>query len=313
MEANRRSNEIIAIVGPTATGKTAAGVALARIIGGEIISADSVAVYRGMDIGAAKPDDEERKSARFHLIDIAEPGDSFNVARFKKLAESAIEEILERGCTPIVVGGTGLYVRALVQDYSLTETAADSSIRAELDERALREGVPALHAELAQQDPAAAAKIHPNDRMRIVRALEVLIRTGVPISVQQAEDAARRRPRPVKLFGLTAGRDELYRRIDTRTESMLARGLVEEVQGLLAKGVSPDWPPMRSLGYKEITAHLAGEMDLPAAVELIKRNTRRFAKRQLTWFRVEPGVEWIDIGEKTVTQVAEEIAKRICF
>lgn len=302
---------IIAIVGPTATGKTATGVRVAQAVDGEIISADSVAVYRGMDIGTAKPTPEERAAVPFHLIDVVDPDEPFNVAQFKQMAEAALSDIRARGRRPLVVGGTGLYVRVLLEDFGLTETPADSARRAALDAEALRLGVPALHARLAEVDPAAAARIHPNDRVRIVRALEVYARTGVPMSVQQARDAERRRCRPARKFALTASREALYRRIDARVDAMIAAGLVEEVKHLLAQGYSPMPASLRSLGYKEMAAYLQDEVDLETAIQAIKRNTRRFAKRQLTWFRADPELIWIDVGEMSPAQAATVILQHL--
>jgi tRNA dimethylallyltransferase len=295
---------ILAIVGPTATGKTDVGFHVARAIGGEIISADSMAVYRGMDVGTAKPETGLREVVRFHGIDVADPDEAFHVARFKSLAEQALEGIWARGARPIVVGGTGLYVRALLEDFGLTETPADPLLRSRLDEEAARLGPTALHARLAEVDPAAAARIHPNDRVRIVRALEVFERTGVPISQQQALDAARRLPRPARKFALTAAREELYRRIDIRVDAMMVRGLEEEVRDLLERGYTAAHAPLRSLGYKEMIDYLSGECDRALAVAAIKQNTRRFARRQLTWFRTDPELFWIDVGDKTAEQVA---------
>jgi len=310
-EQTSEAAPIIAIVGPTATGKTATGVLVAQALDGEIISADSMAVYRGMDIGTAKPTPEERAAVRFHLIDVADPGEPFHVARFKELAEAALSDIRARGRRPLVVGGTGLYVRALLEDFGLTETAADPVLRAALETEANAHGVPALHARLAGVDPVAAARIHPNDRVRIVRALEVYERTGVPISAQQAQDAARRRRRSARKFALTAPREELYRRIDARVEAMIAAGLLEEVKRLLARGYTSAQAPLRSLGYKEMVAYLQGEGDLPTAIQTIKQNTRRFAKRQLTWFRADPELVWVDVGGLSAAQAATAILQRL--
>lgn len=310
-ETTVEEQPIIAIVGPTATGKTSTAVHVARTVGGEIISADSMAVYRGMDIGTAKPTAEERAAVPFHLIDIVEPDQPFNVALFKEMAEEALAAIRARGRRPLVVGGTGLYVRVLLNDFGLTETAADPRLREALEAEAASRGAPALHARLAAVDPEAAARIHPNDRVRIVRALEVYERTGVGISVRQAEDARRRRPKSAYRFALTAGREELYRRIDARVDAMLAAGLEEEVRGLFARGFGPTLPPLRSLGYKEMGAYVRGECSLEEAVCTIKQSTRRFAKRQLTWFRAEQNLIWIDVSEISPEQAAHAILSRL--
>lgn len=302
---------VIAIVGPTATGKTETAIHLARLIDGEIISADSMAVYRGMDIGTAKPSAKDREAVPFYLVDVAEPDEPFSVARFKMLAEEALAAIRGRGHQPLVVGGTGLYVRVLLDDFGLTQTPANPALRARLNAEAQELGAPVLHARLAAADPQAAARIHPNDRVRIVRALEVLELTGIPISVQQAEDAARRKPRSCQKFGLILPRAQLYRRIDRRVEAMIAAGLEEEVRCLLARGFSPALSPLQSLGYKEMVAYLQGACDFQTAVEAIKQDTRRFAKRQMTWFRADPEIVWVDVAEQTPAQTAELIRSRL--
>lgn len=302
---------ILAVVGPTATGKTEAGILLAEALGGEIISADSQAVYRGMDVGTAKPDAAERARVPFHLIDIADPDEAFSVAQFKELALAALNSIRERGKRPLVVGGTGLYVKVLLEDYGLTATAADPAIRARLDAEAAEKGAPVLHDRLKAVDPDAAARIHPNDRIRIVRALEVFERTGEPLSVQQWRDRSARRRRPAAKFGLTAERNALFERIDHRVDAMVTKGLVQEVEELLRHGYSEAHPPLRSLGYKEICAHLRGEMSLAQAISDIKANTRRFAKRQWTWFRADPEIHWIDIAGRAPARIVDEILSRL--
>jgi len=302
---------LLAIVGPTATGKTAVGVHLAERLGGEIISADSMAVYRGMDIGTAKPNAGERAAAPFHLLDVAQPDEPFSVAQFKHHAEQALTAIAARGHRALLVGGTGLYVRALLEGFGLTETPADMSLRTALNEQAERDGSPALHARLAEVDPRAASRIHPNDRVRIVRALEVFERTGVPMSVQQERDARTRTKRHALKFALTADRDELYRRIDERVDAMVRDGLEDEVRGLLAAGYSTELSPMRSLGYKEMVAFIEGDCDKEAAIQAIKQNTRRFAKRQLTWFRSDPDLEWIDVRGMSPQAIAERVLGRL--
>jgi tRNA dimethylallyltransferase len=298
---------IVTIVGPTATGKTDVGIAVAKAVNGEIISADSMAVYSGMDIGTAKPDAEAQSKIKFHLLDVAAPDEPFHVSRFRELALAALDEIRESGKRPLLVGGTGLYVRALLNGFGLTQTPADYMLRESLNREAEEGGTPALHSRLASVDTVAAGRIHPNDRVRIVRALEVYQLTGRPLSEQQEEDAAQRQSLPAIKFGLRASNEELARRINTRVDRMIDLGLVQEVQGLLDKGYNVSLPPLKSLGYKEIIAYLAGEYSLEPAVEEIKRNTRRFAKRQMTWFRAEPGLIWIDVDQKTVAEITGEI------
>jgi tRNA dimethylallyltransferase len=302
---------IVTIVGPTAAGKTAVGVAVACAIGGEIVSADSMAVYRGMDIGTAKPTVDERAGIGFHCLDLVDPDADFNVSQFKRAAVAAIESIESRGKHPLLVGGTGLYVRVVLEDFGLTETARDPDIRARLEQAAEIEGTVALHERLTQVDPVSAARIHANDRVRIVRALEVFEAAGKPLSELQREDAERRTPRPSIRFGLTAPREELNRRIDRRVDAMIESGLVLEVKSLIERGYGPDLPPLQSLGYKEIAAHICGELTLDGAVEEIKQNTRRFAKRQLTWFRADRDLIWVDIYGKSVPEISREIVMRL--
>lgn len=302
---------ILTLVGPTAMGKTDVGIRLAEALDGEIISADSMAVYRGMDIGTAKPTAEERERIPFHLLDVADPNESFSVARFKALAEEALNSIRIQGKQALIVGGTGLYVRVLLEDYGLTQTPADPDLRARLDSEATAHGAPALHRRLSAADAISAARIHPNDRIRIVRALEVYERTGVPMSVQQAQDALQREPRPAVKFGLTADRETLYQRIDARVDRMVDQGLEREVSQLLARGYDRNTPSLRSLGYKEMAAYLHSEIDLRAAVDAIKLNTRRFAKRQLTWFRSDPDILWIDVGSQSIEQIVANILAQL--
>ncbi len=296
---------IWAIVGPTASGKTALGIEIAERIGGEIVSADSVAVYRGFDIGAAKPTAAERARVPFHLVDVADAGEDFNAARFKELAQRAIADIRGRGRRVVLVGGTGLYVRVLLDDFGLTRTGADPEIRAGLEAEADDAGTPALHDRLSALDPDAAARIHPNDRVRIIRALEVVLSTGEPISVLQARDAASRRALSALRFGVGLPRDEMDRRIEERVHAMFAAGFLDEVRGLLAAGVSPTARPMLSLGYKELVEHLQGHTTLEHALAEIVRNTRRFARRQLTWFRADKRIRWIDVRGLTALRAAE--------
>lgn len=298
---------IVAIVGPTASGKTEIGIELAERIDGEIISVDSVAVYRGFDIGTAKPDAAQRARARFHLVDVAEPDEEFNVAQYRTLAISAIKDIRRRCKRPLLVGGTGLYMRVVLDGFSLARTCADPELRASLEREADRAGTGALHARLASLDPAAAARIHPNDRVRIVRALEVIVRTGERMSDLQARDAAARRPMAAVRFGVALPRDELDRRIEQRVHTMMDAGLLDEVRSLLDRGVRPESRPMSSLGYKELVAHIRGEVGLEEAVRNIVRNTRRFARRQLTWFRADARIIWMDVLGKTPAEVAHAL------
>ncbi len=297
--------DLLAVVGPTATGKTDVGILLAEALGGEIISADCMAVYQGMDIGTAKPSPEQRQRVTFHLIDVCRPNEPFSVARFQQMALEAVRQIRQRGALPLVVGGTGLYVRALLDGFQIPPTAADESLRQALWREVKRLGSPALHARLQEVDPVAASRIHPNDAVRIIRALEVYQLTGRPISEWQRRQPPAEVGR-VRRFGLTMPRELLYRRINERVERMIAQGWLEEVRRLLDAGYDSHLPAMRSLGYAELVQVLEGKMGLAEAIALIQRETRRFAKRQLTWFRADKQIEWIDASPG-----AEETARRI--
>lgn len=297
----------IVLVGPTAVGKTAVAVELAERIGGEIVNADSMQVYVGMDVGAAKPDADERARVPFHLLDVVPPDRAFTVADWKEKAETAISAIYARGNRPILCGGTGLYIRALLDDWSLAETPSSPVLRARLNEEAQSLGSVELHKRLSGVDPATAARLHPNDAVRIVRALEVFEITGTPLSEYQARDRATRPSRPATRIGLTIPRPELYARIGTRVDAMLAAGLEAEVRGLLERGYAPTLGPMRGLGYKEMVSYLSGEIDYTAAIESIKQNTRRFAKRQGTWFRADPLIAWHDVAALSSATVAEAL------
>jgi tRNA dimethylallyltransferase len=298
---------LVVILGPTAVGKTAVGLRVAEQIGGEIISADSAAVYRGMDIGTAKPTAEERARVRFHLIDVADPDEPFTAAKFRELALEAIRDIQARGKRVLIVGGTGLYLRVLLHGFSLAPPPRDPTIRKRLQQEAREQGLPALYARLQQVDPQAAARIHPNDAVRIIRALEVYEMTGKPVSEWQHRADSEL---PALKLGLTMPRPLLYRRINERVDQMMAQGFLQEVQNLLSKGYNRDLPALKGLGYRHLIAYLMGEMGLEEAVALWKRDTRRFAKRQMTWFRREPGVLWLDASDG-VDATAQRIVQLI--
>ena len=298
---------LIGIVGPTATGKTAAGIELARRLRGEIISADSMAVYKGMDIGTAKPTPAERAEVAFQLIDVVRPDEDFSAAEFKRLADEAIADILRRGKQPIVVGGTGLYIRALIGRLNIPAAPPNREFRERLIAEAAQFGNEALLERLRAADPETAGRLHPNDQKRIIRALEVHALTGMPISHFHRTAGTTEVAYHVRLFGLTMSRPALYASIETRVDKQIESGLVEEVRGLLEKGYSPDLPAMKGLGYKQVAGYLRGEYDLRTAIDLLKRDTRRFAKRQFTWFRAEPGIQWIDVEGRSTSQVADEI------
>ena len=299
---------LIGIVGPTAVGKTAVGIHLARMLDGEIISADSMAVYKGMDIGTAKPTPVEQRAVPFHLIDVVRPDEEFSAAVFRRLAEESIEGIMARGKMPIVVGGTGMYVKTLIGGFNIPQVAPDKELRTRLKEEAERLGGEYLLEQLRAVDPATAARLHAKDLKRIIRALEVYQATGKPISHFHETAGTAEVAYQVKLFGLTMSRPALYDRIERRVDGMIEAGLIEEVRRLLDQGYDPGLPAMKGLGYKQIAGYLLGESDLPTAIGLLKQDTRRFAKRQLTWFRADPSIRWLDVEGRTASEVAETIA-----
>lgn len=305
---NAESGYVAAIVGPTGVGKTAVAIELVSALGGEIVSADSMAVYVGMDIGTAKPTADEQSRARFHLIDVADPAKPFSVGEFERLTNEAIQDIVRRGLPAFVVGGSGLYVRAAIDGLSELTPPDVPEFRRRLVAQAAKHGKESVHRRLVAADPVSAARIHPNNLKRVIRALEIYEATGIPASVIFERDANRTPRWPdARVFGLTMSRQALYGRIDERVDQMIQAGLVEEVAGLLERGVSPDLPSMQGLGYKEIAGYLRGDYSLTEAVSLLKKNTRRFAKRQYTWFRADARVRWIDVEGMSVAEVSRTI------
>jgi tRNA dimethylallyltransferase len=298
---------LVGIVGPTATGKTAVGIELAKKLDGEVISADSMAVYKLMDIGTAKPTLRERAETAFHLVDVVYPDEDFSVAEFNRLAEEAIREILGREKVPILVGGTGLYVRAVTGGLNIPKAGPDPELRERLKSEAAHLGNEHLLARLNEIDPVTAHRLHPNDLKRIIRALEVYELTGFPISHFHKTAGASEAPCAVRLFGLTMSRPALYERIERRVDEQIESGLIEEVRMLLDKGYKADLPSMRGLGYKQIAGYVQGNCGLEEAVSLVKRDTRRFAKRQFTWFRADDRVYWIDVEDLSANETAERI------
>lgn len=302
---------LVAIVGPTAAGKTAVGIALAKRLDGEIISADAVAVYRGLDIGSAKPDASERARTQFHLIDVADPDEDFTLADFARLTEQTIDDIRVRGKTPIIVGGTGLYVRAVTATLTMPNVPPQTEFREAMWAEVAEKGAPALHERLTAIDPAAAAKISPGDGKRIIRALEVHHATGQPMSSFHTPEGVHGISRPnTYVFGLRMEREKLYERIDARVDAMMAAGFLEEVRGLLESGYGPDLKAMQSLGYRHLCSHLVDGVLLQQVIEDLKRDTRRYAKRQLTWFNADTRVVWYDLvsgsgseGDNDVTPI----------
>ena len=285
---------MIILAGPTAVGKTAASIRLAKAVGGEIISADSMQVYRHMDIGSAKIRPEEMEGVPHYLVDVLEPEEDFNVVRFQQMAKAATEEIYARGRIPIAAGGTGFYIQALLYDIDFTENDGDSSFRRELEKTAEEKGGEYLHALLQEADPEAALQIHPHNIKRMIRALEFHHQTGGKISEHNETEREKESPYNFAYFVLTDDRSRLYDRIDRRVDLMMEEGLLDEVRFLKERGVRRDSTAMQGLGYKELYAFLDGEYPLEEAVRIIKRDTRHFAKRQLTWFKRERDVIWAD-------------------
>jgi tRNA dimethylallyltransferase len=283
---------IIILSGPTASGKSALALSLARVIPLEIVNADSMQVYRYLDIGTAKPTREERAVVAHHLIDVADPDEPYNAGRYVADAERALADILARGKVPMMVGGTGLYLRAVLR--GLDPAPADPGVRAALERRWKEEGGGALHAELARIDPESAAKIHPADRLRVVRALEIARIGGIPPSRARAAWTAGPGRRRHLYLALWPDRETLYRRIDARTEGMFRKGLLNEVREILDRGYGRELKPLKGLGYRQAVAHLLDAVPVAEAIESTKRDTRRYAKRQVTWLSSEPDLVRID-------------------
>ncbi len=299
--------KLVILGGPTAVGKSDISVKLAKKIGGEVISADSMQVYKGCDIGSAKLSPEEMEGVPHYLIDVLDPTEEFDVARFQQMAKEALETIYSHGHIPILVGGTGFYIQALLYDIDFTEQEKDAACREQLKQYADEHGEEALHEKLAQVDPEAAEAIHPHNVKRVIRALEYYQQSGEKISAHNKQEREKKSPYDFRYFVLTDDRERLKARIDARVDQMIEDGLVEEVRKLKEAGCKEDMTSMQGLGYKEILDYLNGACSLEEAVCRIKQSTRRYAKRQLTWFRREPDVIWIDrsqyADENAVLQV----------
>ncbi|MCR5129002.1 MAG: tRNA (adenosine(37)-N6)-dimethylallyltransferase MiaA [Lachnospiraceae bacterium] len=301
MSAEKNKSPLIIIAGPTATGKSAAAVKVAKEIGGEVISADSMQVYRGMDIGSAKITEEEMQGVPHHLIDVLDPTEDFNVTIFQKMAKEAMRGIYDRGHIPIICGGTGFYIQSVLYDIDFTTEDTDFAYRHSLEKLAEEKGTAVLYEMLKEVDPASCESIHENNVKRVIRALEYYHETGQPISAHNAEQRDKEEAYDTMFFVITDERAEMYERIDRRVEQMMAAGLVEEVQRLKDMGIPRTAVSMQGLGYKEIYDCLNGECTTEEAVYTIQRDTRHFAKRQLTWFKREPSVIWIDRSVYTDT------------
>jgi len=291
--------KILAIVGPTGSGKTDTAIWLCQQLHGEIVSMDSMQIYRSMDIGTAKPSKEQMTLVKHHLIDVVDPDELFTVSDYRKMAFAAIDDILSRNKLPILVGGTGLYLNAVSYEMRLGERGADSRVRDELHQIAKQpNGEHILHQRLAAVDPVSAAKLHENDIRRVIRALEVYESSGHPIS-ERIDETKEEGPYKILVYGLTLPRQEMYDRINRRVDDMISAGLVDEVRSLLLKGIEPreEGGAMQAIGYKEIVSALRNEISLERAIDLIKQGSRRYAKRQWTWFRRDERTVWFDWSE----------------
>ncbi len=289
-------NLVIAVVGPTAVGKSRLALSLAQFFDGEVVNADSRQVYRYMDVGTAKPSPQERSIVPHHLFDILNPDESFNVATYRKLAGEAIGGIHSRQRLPILAGGTGMYVWSVLEGWDIPEVPPDTALRRRLAERAAQEGKDTLYRELQEIDPAAAAKIHPNNLRRVIRALEVHHRTGKRFSETQTKHPPSFNS---LIIGLTASRQRLHKAIDERVDKMIEHGLVDEVSSLLQRGYHPGLPSMQTVGYRQIGEHLEGELTLTDAIQKIKYETHRLAIHQYAWFRLsDPRIHWYDVNEE---------------
>ena len=288
--------KLLVLIGPTAVGKTKLSIELAKAFSCEIISGDSMQVYRGMDIGTAKISEAEMDGVPHHLIDIHEPDEPFSVSEFQERCNTLIPEITARGNLPFIVGGTGLYVESLCYRYEFADSGADEAFRMEQALFAETQGTQALHDKLRDIDPESAQRLHPNDTRRVIRALEIYKLTGETLSEQLARQK-KTTPYDLCLIGLTMDRQMLYNRIEERIDQMMEQGLIEEVQKLRSLGYTPDMVSMQGLGYKEIWPYLDGSATLEEAVYLLKRDTRHFAKRQLSWFRHMQDIQWVDVSE----------------
>ena len=313
MMNEKKKRPLLILTGPTAVGKTDLSIALAKKINGAVISADSMQVYRGMDIGSAKVTPEEMQGVPHYLIDVLNPEEEFHVVRFQEMAKEALQEIYAKKQIPIIAGGTGFYIQALLYDIDFTEQDEDTALRNHYAQLAEEHGNSYLHEMLRQVDPVSAEMIHANNVKRTIRALEYFEKTGEPISRHNEEERAKESPYDFRYFVLTDERAHLYERIDHRVDLMLEAGLVEEVKRLRAQGCHKGMVSMQGLGYKEILSWLEGEISYEEAVYLLKRDTRHFAKRQLTWFRRERDVIWLNKPDYDYddSRILDDILKNI--
>lgn len=291
---SEKKRPLIILTGPTAVGKTELSIKLAKAVNGEIISADSIQVYKYMDIGSAKVTKEEMDGVKHYLIDVLDPTDEFNIYVFKKMATEAMEEIYAKGKVPIIAGGTGFYIQSILYDIEFAEEEGDRAYRHQLEEKASLEGVSVIHKLLEEVDPKSAAQIHENNLKRVIRALEYYHETGQPISEHNEEQRQKISPYNFRYYVLNMDREKLYERINLRVDIMLENGLLDEVKKLKDMGYSDDLVSMQGIGYKEIRQYIDGKCIYEEAVDTLKKNTRNFAKRQLTWFRREEDVTWLN-------------------
>ena len=311
VEASPVLQPLVVLVGPTAIGKSRIAIEVAQALGTEILTADSTQVYRGMNIGTDTPSEEDRRRVPHRLIDLVEPDEPFNAGEFRRQALREISRLYEKGLLPLVVGGTGLYVRALLNGL-WTGPPSDRTLRRKLEEEACARGGESMYQELGRVDPVTASRLHPRDTVKVLRALEVYRQTGVPLS--KAHEAHRERATPFRalVLGLTMERAVLHQRIDQRVDVELAKGLIDETRTLLTKGYSRDLVSMKSLGYRQMAGYLEGEYSFDEAVRRLKRDTRHFAKRQMTWFRKEPGLTWVEVQpEESVRSVSQRVVALI--
>ncbi len=309
---NMKKTKIIAVIGPTASGKTALAVKLAKLFNGEVISADSMQVYRGMDIATAKPDEKEMSGIKHHLISIINPDEEFSVSEFKERAKDAINDITSRGKLPIIAGGTGLYVDTLLNNTTFLDNTKSEEIRCELQKRAEEEGTQKLYDELKEKDPSAAEKIHPNNSLKIIRALEILYSSGKTLTEQNEHSHKDETPYESLIIGLTAeDRNYLYDRINLRVEMMCDAGLLDECRAFYSSSFAHT--AVQAIGYKELKPYLDGEISLDEAKENLKQATRRYAKRQLTWFRRNEKIKWFNTdcmsSDELILTVSEQVGK----
>ncbi len=310
-EVQCQRRPLVVILGPTAVGKSCVAVQVAKHFGTEVLTADSRQVYRGMEVGTDKPSVDERQGVPHRLIDLADPDEPFNAGWYRRAAVEELERLYASKQLPLVVGGTGLYIRALVHGLCPVPQA-DQSLREELKKLSQEQGGKRLYAELVEADPEAAARVHPNDEPKIIRALEVHRLTGQPMSAAHRQHGFHETPFTALLIGLQRPKEELYRRIEERIDWQLAHGMVKETRSLLDRGYGRHLGAMKGLGYRHVAAHMAGEYDEAEMVRLFKRDTRRFAKRQMTWFRREPGIHWLSIEQdETPAQTTRRVVSCI--